>query len=190
MDESPGDHSPPRPRRRLYTPEHMSLRPATERDDRFLYTLLEERYRNESSNIEGMAQPDLPSFEEHQAHLRRWPYRRLEVVVADGRDAGMMYLTHDDVGGCFILDAFAGRGLALSACFTFFTGERFPITAHFNAANRAGWRTADRLGWTLVAREPHRFTYELRQDPVDPFTRVRRSARAPRTGASPPVDRP
>jgi len=190
MDEPPGDDVLPRPRRRLYTPEHMSLRPATERDDRFLYTLLEERYRNESSNIEGMALPRLPSFEEHQAYLRRRPYRRLEVVVADGRDAGMMYLTHDDVGGCFILDAFASRGLALSACFTFFTGERFPITAHFNAANRAGWRTADRLGWTLVARESHRFTYELRQDPVDPFTRVRRSARAPRTGASHPVDRP
>ncbi len=190
MEEVRGDDAAYRPLRRLYTPEHISLRRATERDDRFLYTLLEERYRKESSNIDGMARPALPSFEEHRAHLRRRPYRRIEVVVADDRDAGMMYLTRDDVGGCFILDAFAGRGLALSACFTFFTGERFPIRAHFNAANRAGWRTADRLGWTLVAREPHRFTYELRQDPIDPFTRVRRSARAPRTGESPPADRP
>lgn len=170
--DDPGASQPPL--RRVYTPEDISLRPASEDDWPFLYALLEERYANERSNISGMARADLPSYEEHCAHLRARPYRRQEIVVADDRSAGLMYVTHDDVGGCFILDAFAGRGLALAACFAFFSGERFPITAHFNAAHRAGWRTADRLGWTLVRREPHRLTYELRGEPRDPFTRVRR----------------
>jgi len=160
--------------RRVFTPEFIGLRPVTEADWPFLYLVLEERYAHEHSNIPGMAQALLPTFDDHCAYLRTEPYRRLEVIVADGRDAGLMYLTHDDVGGCFVLDAFAGRGLALAACYTFFQNERYPITAHFNATNRAGWRTADRLGWTLIRREPERLTYELRQAPLDPFTRVRK----------------
>ena len=162
-----------RPTRRLFTPDLIALRPAREEDWPFLYRLLRERYAHEHSNIAGMATAGLPSFEEHCAHLRTGPYRRMEIVVADREDAGLMYLTHESVGGCFILDEFAGRGLALSACYSFFRGERFPITAHFNTANRAGWRTADRLGWTLVRREEHRLTYELRNEPLDPFKHLR-----------------
>ena len=153
----------------------MALRPASFPDDyRFLYQLLEERYAKEHSNIQGMARGELPTFEEHVQYLESGIFDRIEIVVASGRDAGLMYLTTERVGGCFILDAFAGRGLALSACFTFFSGETYPITAHFNAQNRAGYKTADRLGWTLVREEAHRLTYELRQPPVDPFIRLRR----------------
>ena len=175
MDVEEGPASP-RALRRLYTPEHMELRAATAADDSFLYGLLRERYAHEHSNIPGMASKQLPSYEQHCEYLRGNPYRRVEIVVVDGQSAGLMYLTHGNVGGCFILDAFAGRGLALSACYTFFKGESYPVIAHFNSANRAGYRTADRLGWTLVRTEPHRLTYELRQEPINPFAHLGQSA--------------
>lgn len=175
VDEG-GQTAAPRALRRLYTPEHMGLRTATAADDLFLYELLRERYAHEHSNIPGMAEKQLPTYEQHCEYLRGKPYRRVEIVVVDGQSAGLMYLTHGNVGGCFILDAFAGRGLALSACYTFFKGETYPIVAHFNSANRAGYRTADRLGWTLVRTEPHRLTYELRQEPINPFAHLGKSA--------------
>lgn len=167
---------PPLPAlRRIYRPEDMALRPASFPEDyRFLYQLLEERYAKPHSNIPGMARQELPTFEEHVAYLESTAFDRIEIVLASGQSAGLMYLTSERVGGCFVLDAFAGRGLALAACYSFFTGETYPITAHFNARNRAGYKTADRLGWTLVNEEEHRLTYELRQPPLDPFTRLRR----------------
>ncbi|QDV09627.1 hypothetical protein Poly30_51850 [Planctomycetes bacterium Poly30] len=171
--------------KRLYRPEDMALRPASfPADYRFLYRLLEERYAKANSNIPGMARQELPTFEEHVRYLDSTPFDRIEIVVASGRDVGLMYLTAERVGGCFILDEFAGRGLALAACFTFFSNETYPIIAHFNSRNRAGYKTADRLGWTLVREEPHRLTYELREPPLDPFAGLR----GRRTGADGKAD--
>ncbi|MEM8714078.1 MAG: hypothetical protein AAGG01_24300 [Planctomycetota bacterium] len=166
---------------RVYLPEDIILRSAEfPADYRFLYRLLEERYAKPHSNIPGMAQQELPAFEEHVAYLESNPFDRIEIVVASGCNAGLMYLTSKRVGGCFVLDAFAGRGLALAACYAFFTDETYPITAHFKSRNRAGYQTANRLGWTLVNEEEHRLTYELRQPPLDPFSQLRRR----RTGNS------
>jgi hypothetical protein len=175
--------------KRLYRTEDIALRPASEADDEFLYELLRERYATEFANIVGMASPELPTFAEHCAYLARRPYARLEIVTSRDDPSlrlGMMYLTHDHVGGCFVLQRFSRRGVALAACHAFFLTCEYPVTAHFNPANRAGWRAADRTGWTLVESLPHRLTYELRQPPTDPFAHLPpdRGAERPGTGDS------
>ncbi len=166
--------------KRLYRNEDIQLRPAAEPDRPLLYQLLQERYETGLANIDGMAAASLPTFEQHCAYLDRCPYRRLEIVaIDDGIDVGMMYLTPDQVGGCFVLQAYSGRGVALAACYSFFNTCEYPVTAHFNPLNRAGWRAADRTGWTLVRREPTCLTYELRQPPTDPFAHLRAKRNRP-----------
>lgn len=163
--------------KRLYRPRDLRLRPATSSDNVHLYRLLEERYEMGVTNISGMADQELPTYEEHCAYLATNPYFRLEIISTvedDATDVGLMYLTRDQVGGCFVLQAFAGRGIGPAACFTFFNTCPLPVTAHFNPDNRASYRLAERTGWTLVERLPERLTYELRKPPTDPFARIDR----------------
>lgn len=161
--------------RRMYLPEDLSLRAATRADDRFLYRLLVERYGTPTANITGMALAELPSFEQHVAHLDRRPYRRLEIIEVDGGAAGLMYLSHADVLGCFILQGYVARGLGLAACYRFLQDGPYPIVAHINALNRAAWRTAERLGFVRTEDAPGRVTFELRSAPSDPFGGMRRA---------------
>lgn len=168
--------------KRLYRPRDLCLRPAESSDAKFLYRLLVERYETGITNIEGMAAQELPSYEEHCAYLATDPYRRLEVIsTTDDPDVGvgMMYLTRDRVGGCFVQHSCSGRGIGPAACFAFFSTCSLPVIAHFNPQNRAGYRMADRTGWILVERLPNRLTYELRQPPTDPFAQIDRRGRSP-----------
>ncbi|MCP3917185.1 MAG: hypothetical protein GY711_16675 [bacterium] len=165
----PPDDAPPL----VFLPEDLTFRPATATDHRFLYELLRERYEKGIANVVGMARGDLPSYAQHVEHLERTPYKQLEIVVADDQDSGMMYLSHDNVGGCFILRRHAARGLALAACYRFFMECELPVIAHINPANRAAYRTVERLGFTRTEDVAERLTFELHQRPIDPFARVR-----------------
>jgi len=170
-------------RRRVYLPEDLVLRPANRDDHAFLYQLLVERYEKPAVNIPGMARASLPSFAEHVAYLDRKPYARLEIVEVDGVPAGMMYLSHQSVGGCFVLNRYSLRGLGLAACYRFFLNGPYPVIAHFSTRNRAGWRTAERLGFVRTEELPHRLSFELRAAPLDPFCELRlSSAGAPQAG--------
>lgn len=163
------------PPQRVYLPEHLELRPAEPADDAFLYELLIERYRNPAANVDGMAAPELPSFEQHVAHLARRPYRRLDIVQVDGTRAGMMYLSHAGVFGCFVLQRFVARGLGLAACHRFLSEVPRPVVVHLNPLNRASRRSAERLGFVLERSSPGRLTFTLRDAPLDPFVELRRS---------------
>jgi RimJ/RimL family protein N-acetyltransferase len=165
----------PAPFRRVYLPEDLDLRAATRADDAFLYRLLVERYRTPRTNIVGMALEELPSFEQHVAHLDREPYPRLEIVEVDGCGAGLMYLSRSNALGCFVLQDYVARGLGLAACYRFLQRGPYPIVAHVNALNRAAWRSAERLGFARTEEQPGRLTFELHGAPLDPFQGLRRA---------------
>ncbi len=158
-------------------PEHVSLRPAGPGDHRFLYRLLVERYAAPHRNIPGMASPVLPSFDEHVAHLESGPYERLDVIALDGRDVGIMLLNRRREAGCFVLDALAGRGVGLAACYRFLSECEPPVYAHLNPANRAARRTVERLGFELEGETSERLSFVLRAAPRDPFRALRDALR-------------
>ena len=162
-----------RSRPRLCLPEDVRFREATRRDDPFLYSLLVERYEQETANISGMARGELPTFEQHVEHLDRSPYKRMEIIVVDGADVGMMYLGHENVAGCFVLKEHVARGVGLAACYRFFASCGRPVIGHFNPSNRPAYRTVERLGFVLTERLPHKLTYELRGPLADPYRRLR-----------------
>lgn len=166
--------------RRLYRPEDLILRPATRDDDPFLYELLTERYARDGINLAGRARADLPGYEEHVRHLDGEPYERIEIIVADGRRMGMVYLRHDRVFGCFVLRECAARGVGISACYEFLGTCGMPVHAIIHPRNRPSRRTAERLGFRIASESPEEVRYELRRAPTDPFAVGRSSEPEPR----------
>jgi hypothetical protein len=160
--------------RRVYLPEDLEFRPVTRADYRFLYSLLVERYESNRANIPGMATDDLPTFSEHVDYLESSPYHQMDVIVADGVDTGMVYLSRARVGGCFVLSSCTGRGIAMAATFAYFADCERPVTGNFNPRNHAAYRTVERLGFVRSESLPHRLTYELRGPMRDPFVRLRK----------------
>lgn len=155
--------------RRLYLPSHVSFREVRREDYPLLYRLLVERYETGASNIQGRALERLPSYDEHVAHLDRRPYRRIAILRADGVDAGMWYVSHENVGACFVLAPYVSRGLGLAACFLFLQECTYPVYAYVHPKHRPGRRTVERLGFALVEEQPQWVRYELPGPPLNPF---------------------
>ena len=165
--------------KRAYLPQHLRFRQATVDDYPFLYRLLVERYEKETPNISGLAKETLPTYEEHVDHLEGSPYKRLEIICVDETDAGMTYLTHSSVVGCFVLRSYGGRGVALSATYKLLLDNQETVFAHTNPKNRPACRNLDRLGFEKTETLPDKLSYQLNGPPNYPFRRVERVMRNP-----------
>ncbi len=147
-----------------YNNDMYTLRPATPADFEFLYQLHRAAMKAYIEAIWGWEESWQRDY--FQA---KWEPSKRQIIQVEGQDAGVLVIEDRDdeyyLGLIEILPEYQGQGVGTAVIQNFIAAaqaQNLPATLHVLKANPAAHHLYERLGFTLIAEEEHR--YLMRHD--------------------------
>lgn len=126
--------------------DKIKLKPVSESDYRFLYTLLKER--DPHTNI---SHKKMPTYTEHVKFVTSKPYSKWYIILYENKRVGSIYLSKQNEIGLFLKKKEQGKGIGMRS-FLLLTQKnpRSRYLANINPKNKKSMKFFQKNGFTLI----------------------------------------